>query len=70
MRGKLCKLKQSIVCFARALGSEKAFATGIKIMREKKRTLGETLLPQRKGPGDARMGNDVLVKAKAGRLSY
>lgn len=60
MRGKLCKLKQSIVCFAGALGSEKAFASGMIIMTKKEQSEKDCSL---KGPDDSRMGNDVSVKA-------
>lgn len=56
----MCKLKQSIVCFARALGSEKAFASGMIIMTKKEHSEKDCSL---KGPDDSRMGNDVSVKA-------
>lgn len=50
--------------FARALGSEKAFASRMIIMtKKKKRTLRERDCSL-KGPDDSRIGNDVLVKAK------
>lgn len=58
----MCKLKQSIVCFARALGSEKAFASGMIITTKKEHSEKDCSL---KGLDDSRMGNDVFVKAKA-----
>lgn len=50
--------------FARALGSEKAFASRMIIMTKKKKKEHSERDCSLQGPDDSRMGNNVLVKAK------
>lgn len=63
MRGKLCKLKQSIVCFCKSARKRESFCKQNDNNDKKKKEHSERDCSL-KGPDDSRIGNDVLVKAK------